>query len=332
MNNLARTESDRLIAQIRLDSLKSAEERNRLGQFATPPDLAAQIAEAARTLWGDRQDPVSFLEPSLGTGAFYAALRQAFGEDSTVSALGIEIDSDFAKVARNLWQHSGLRVIEGDFTELNPDETFNLILANPPYVRHHHLSVAQKTGLQQRVKLETGYKMNGLAGLYCYFLLLAHRWLEPGGLAAWLIPTEFMEVNYGDTIRRYLTERVTLLRVHRFRPGDVQFQDALVSSAIVIYEKGVPAPTHEVSFSLGGSVSAPEVQQCIGLEHLRTQRKWTQFPAKLNRPKHQEPVIIRFSDAFEVKRGIATGANDFFILSRDETYPAQSTLSQKFCH
>jgi hypothetical protein len=79
--------------------------------------------------------------------------------------------------------------------------------------------------------------ISGLAGLYCYFLLLSHDWMEEQGLAIWLIPSEFMDVNYGVTLRRYLTEHVTLLHIHRFCPTDVQFTDALVSSAVVVFSQ-----------------------------------------------------------------------------------------------
>ena len=83
--------------------------------------------------------------------------------------------------------------------------------------------------------------ISGLAGLYCYFLLLCHDWMEERGLAVWLIPSEFMDVNYGAALRRYLTERVTLLHIHRFCPTDVQFTDALVSSAVVVFRKSAAA-------------------------------------------------------------------------------------------
>ena len=33
-------------------------------------------------------------------------------------------------------------------------------------------------------------EISGLAGLYCYFLLLCHDWMEDQGLAIWLIPSE----------------------------------------------------------------------------------------------------------------------------------------------
>ena len=101
-------------------------------------------------------------------------------------------------------------------------------------------------------------EISGLAGLYCYFLLLCHDWMEEQGLAIWLIPSEFMDVNYGVTLRRYLTERVTLLHIHRFCPTDVQFTDALVSSAVVVFRKAPPPPGHRVRFSFGGPIEEPQ--------------------------------------------------------------------------
>lgn len=100
-------------------------------------------------------------------------------------------------------------------------------------MRHHHLGLSEKRRLQMESNIATGIKLSGLAGLYCHFLALAHHWMSEGGIAGWLIPSEFMDVNYGQELKRYLIEDVTLLRIHRFDPSNVQFDDALVSSAIV---------------------------------------------------------------------------------------------------
>ncbi len=320
MMSFSDLECARQSEQKRLDSLKSGEERNRAGQFATPFALASEIVRYVKTLRSSLEGPVRFLEPSLGTGAFYSALLHVFGSDEVAEAVGVEIDPHFVKAARLLWQQTGLQIVEGDFTALTPAHNrFNLILANPPYVRHHHLLAQQKVWLQQSVRATTGYSLHGLAGLYCYFVLLADRWLAEDGLAVWLIPSEFMDVNYGAVLRRYLTERATLLRIHRARPHELQFGDALVSSSVVIYRKTTPSPDHEVKFSLGGSLSEPDVKQSAPLEKLRKHRKWTQLPSPTG--KHAPPSALAsvcFGDLFEIKRGIATGANDFFILTRAE--------------
>jgi len=156
-----------------------------------------------------------------------------------------------------------------------------------------------------------------LAGLHCHFLLLADAWLAPGGLAIWLIPSEFMDVNYGEAVKRYLTERVKLLHIHRFSPLDVQFSDALVSSAIVVFEKSVPLKGHAALFTQGGSLLAPTCKQRVAVSTLEDARKWTAFP-KTSTIAVSDPDQATLVDLFVIKRGLATGANDFFILPRDE--------------
>ena len=65
-------------------------------------------------------------------------------------------------------------------------------------------------------------KISGLAGLYCYFIALSHGWLKADGVASWLIPSEFMDVNYGKAVKNYLLNEVTLLQIHRFDPNNIK--------------------------------------------------------------------------------------------------------------
>lgn len=307
-------EARRLKEQVRLDSLKSAAERNKWGQFATPPQLALSIARYARSLMEDT--PVRFLDPAIGTGSFYSALNQAFPSQNISAAAGVELDPIFARAATDLWHGSGLKVIEGDFTR-QPllKQRFNLVLTNPPYVRHHHLPADDKDRLKAKLAQSLCMNISGLAGLYCYFLLLCHDWMEEGGLAIWLIPSEFMDVNYGSTIRRYLTERVTLLHIHRFCPTDAQFTDALVSSAIVVFRKSAPPPDHAARFSFAGSIGHPRTEDQVPLDLLRRSRKWTRFPGNAVPESTGE---LTLGDIFSIKRGLATGSNNFFILTESE--------------
>ena len=320
MTTIAELENRRLRSQELLDSLKDARQRNRAGQFATPPDLALEIATYAREEWKGRKDPVRFLDPALGTGSFYSALCQVFPSELIAAAAGIELDAGFAAAASSLWGPTGLNVIKRDFTDIEApaaDGRFNLLLTNPPYVRHHHLSREQKQRLQRAIARDLGIRISGLAGLYCHFLLLAHRWLSEGGLAAWLVPSEFMDVNYGQAVKRYLTEQVALLHVHRFSPADVQFADALVSSAVVIFAKRTPSTGHMVRFTLGGTLLRPHVEQQISLPMLRKERKWTNHPCTTDAGSPGRDSGLTLADLFTIKRGLATGANDFFIVPRD---------------
>jgi methylase of polypeptide subunit release factors len=88
-----------------------------------------------------------------------------------------------------------VRIVEGDFFIVSETEAFqasaDVLVANPPYVRHHHLAFEDKLRLQSRVLRELGIQISGLSGLYVYFILLADRLLRAGAVASWLIPGEF---------------------------------------------------------------------------------------------------------------------------------------------
>ncbi|HEY1065923.1 MAG TPA: class I SAM-dependent methyltransferase, partial [Pirellulales bacterium] len=203
--SVQRLERERLAQQAALDAAKSLAERNRMGQFATPPALADQVVQAAiAALPADA--PLRFLDPAFGTGAFYSALLRGFAS-RVESATAFEIDEHYGRPAQSLWASTGLSLHLADFTAAPPrslgesgpvaiaasgppsdERKFNLVVCNPPYVRHHHLSADQKRRLRSEVVARTGVSLHGLAGLYCHFLLLSQAWMAADGIGAWLIP------------------------------------------------------------------------------------------------------------------------------------------------
>lgn len=309
-------ERERQIIQVDLDAKKTQEERNVMGQFSTPNKLAIDLLLHARTILPKR-GKVKFIDPAFGTGSFYSALNTIFPESRIESALGIEIDPHYAVPSKELWKQSKLDYQLADFTEITPpseDKKANLLICNPPYVRHHHL-VGKKESLQRLAKQASNMELSGLAGLYCYFIALAHPWMKDGGIAGWLIPGEFMDVNYGGAVKKYLLEEVTLLQIHRYDPKDVQFNDALVSSAVVWIKNKKPPKNHKVRFTYGGTLDAPVVEKNITATALKNEKKWTRFPLNEVRQSNRH---LKISDFFAVKRGIATGDNKFFVLDRTQ--------------
>lgn len=192
------TERARSVAQAALDARNSAQDRNQRGQFATPSRLALDMAQLASEQLAARC-PVRFMDPGVGTGIFFYAACKVFG-NRIETAWGYETDAEVGETARQLWGPLGFDVRLENFCTASPpgEDTrkANLIICNPPYVRHHHLSAEQKRCLHVAVG-KAGYGISGLAGLYCYFLILAHRWLSRDGVAVWLVPAEFLDVNYG---------------------------------------------------------------------------------------------------------------------------------------
>ena len=314
---MKKLEDARLQLQSRLDAAKSQAERNRLGQFGTPGELADQIVATSLSLL-ERRTPVRFLDPGFGTGSFYSSLLGQVTPERIRKATGFEIDRHYGYEAKELWGGTSLELRLEDFTKAAPpksdDQKFNLVVCNPPYVRHHHLGRDQKAHLKRAVGDLLGLHMNGLSGLYCYFMVLSQAWMSDKGVAALLVPSEFMVVNYGIHVKQFLLDKVTLLRIHRFDPAEVQFDDALVSSAVVFFRNQSPPKGHTVEFTFGGSLNDPKKTDLFSSEVLRRAKKWTapssQAPSQTGEAEGQT-----LADLFVIKRGLATGCNSFLVLS-----------------
>lgn len=316
VENVLVQELDRADAQEEADSLKNAAARNKLGQFSTPFLLASQMVTHALS-FREAGTPLRFIEPAVGTGVFFSALLQNTKASHIDSAIGCEIDPAYGRIAQKIWQPRGLEIITCDFIDyaLEPSHfrQFSLLCTNPPYVRHHHLTPEQKIRLQSLVMQRLGLQPSGLSGLYVYFMLLADSLLSDGAIATWLLPAEFLYVNYGQVLRDYLTSRVTLLSIHHFDPDEVQFDDALVSSCIVTYRKAKPSGDTSCDMSYGGGADDARIRKRVLVSELRTLHKWTMSHFDAN---PSAPAGLRLKDLFTVRRGIATGANDYFIIDQ----------------
>ncbi len=102
-------EDKRLELQEKLDLQKTQAERNRLGQFATPTELAQDILSYAKKLLPKRSK-VRFFDPAIGTGSFFSALLSKFRESRIETAEGYEIDPHYAKPSKRIWRDSILNI------------------------------------------------------------------------------------------------------------------------------------------------------------------------------------------------------------------------------
>ncbi|MCB2261916.1 MAG: XamI family restriction endonuclease [Candidatus Thiosymbion ectosymbiont of Robbea hypermnestra] len=322
-------ERKRFERQKAIDDRRTQEERNRRGQFSTPFDLAQDIVTNSLR-FHDNHD-IYFLEPALGTGVFFGAMEERVDKTRIKQASGIEFDAGYSSVADELWSSAPFTVINQDFfefTQLSKNRgTFSLLCTNPPYVRHHHIPSAAKSLLQDRVRSELDLNPSGLSGLYVYFILLSHQLLAPNAVASWLIPSEFLSVNYGRVLREYLLRRVTLIHIHQFDPTDVQFDDALVSSCVVTYKNTPSSDSQGFTFSYGGSLANPKRKRRLVPEDMPPEQKWHvwDIPSQDSPDINGCPTLL---DVFDIRRGIATGANGFFII--DHETASQHKIPRRF--
>lgn len=298
--------------QTQLDSERTGTERNKDGQFATPPVLAGVITDYALGLLPEKRK-VRVLEPSCGSGAFVSAVVEALPSDRR-DIVGVEMDPRFAKAARDLWGDDA-RIVQDDYLSwvLADGERFDLLVANPPYVRHHHMTAQQKQDRNNLAARASGTKVSKLAGLYVYFMLASQLRLADGGVATWLVPSEFMTVNYGEALREFLSGKVTTVRIHTFSAEDGQFDDALVTSCVVTYRNERPSEGHTIRLTTGPDYTNPSVSADIPVTAFRVEKKW---PRLFPNAHVEDAATHRLGDFFAARRGIATGNNKFFIHDR----------------
>lgn len=305
---MSAVEEARQKAQREYDLSRSRLERNVKGQFATPYPLALAIA---RDALGRLEEPATMLEPSCGTGAFVSAARAL---EPKLKITGVEKDEAVFRRAAELWRgEAGVDIVRGDFFERAGSLAgFDLLIDNPPYSRHHHLSAAQKRLYGAAAAGATGRALSQLAGLHAYFVLVGTAAVRPGGIASWLVPAELFSVNYGETVREYITHDVTVERIHFFDHDELQFADALVSSCVLVLRRKRAHADDAVDIT-AGPFDEPARCQSVSIGDLRGMGKWQHFFMRAGR----EPSN-RIGDYFTVKRGLSTGAESFYAKERAE--------------
>lgn len=313
--NMINKEEKRAEILREIEKIHTKEYRRRHGQFATPYELAEEIVEYGINLLQDEN--VSFVEPAFGTGPFYSAIQNisCLENIQLKTAVGIEKDSTISKKVELLWDE--IEIFNDDFLSMPPKGEHNLLICNPPYVRHHYLQGEYKKKIAGIVKSDTGLDISGLAGLYCHFIMHSIKWLSKGAVAGWLVPSEFMDVNYGKVLKDFLLNKVHLLAIHRYDPQECKFDDALVSSCVVWFKNEEIRDNYRVKFSFGGSLKHPDRENVYLKSELIQDPKWTKYPL-VEGSVYKKNDGVRLGDCFTVKRGLATGDNNFFIMTKEQ--------------
>lgn len=277
----------------------------------TPPELAQEMASHALNFLQEKF--VDFGDPAVGTGVFYSALLKSVKSKKIRSALGIDISQKQIEAAKWRWKSEDMELRLGDFLQMNELPARNLVLANPPYMRHQGIGFDYKMELRQRSSLEIGFRISAQAGQYVYFILLSHKWLSAGAISSWLIPSEFMQTGYGKALRFYFSKKVQLLHIHQFDAASPQFENAEVLPCVVVFRNVNPLPDQTAVFSVGGTLLKPVIQEIVKLESLNYESKWSIRSRPIIK---RDSTFVRLGALFSVKRGIATGANKFFVMER----------------
>ncbi len=136
---------------------------------------------------------------------------------------------------------------------------FDIMLANPPYVRQELLKPEYKTLLKARYPEVHA----GTADLYVYFYARALHLTKPAGMVVFISSNKFMRAGYGEKLRRHLTTATTLRALIDY--GDLPLFTATAYPCIVATRAAAPgadaAPQTLVIDTLADVEKTGEVMQ-----------------------------------------------------------------------
>ena len=203
-----------------------------LGVVYTPSAVAAPMVELVLAPFVRGKSAAEILalrvcDPAIGEGAFLVevvellarALVAADGCEladarpriARTCVFGADVDRRAVESARAATGAPAAALVHGDalampwaemFPEVFARGGFDVVVANPPYIRQEWLD--NKQALQRFASYD------GVADLYVYFIELAHQILRPEGRYCVIVPNKWLTAAYGRPLRELLAARTTV--------------------------------------------------------------------------------------------------------------------------
>lgn len=115
---------------------------------------------------------------------------------------------------------------KGSLFKATSPETYDLIIANPPYVR------TQIMGSSQSQNIIKQFGLSGRVDLYYAFILAIAQVLNPNGVAGIIVSNRFMTTRSGALVRHAIIEKFNLCHIWDF--GDSKLFKAAVLPSVLL--------------------------------------------------------------------------------------------------
>lgn len=220
------------------------------GATFTPRELSFFLAERIGCYINSKHSRV--LDPSCGEAELLVALGEVLSERGCdFSLTGFDSNKEYLSFAETRllsFSNKKTDLILGDFlmsvdvhNSINPpslfddistsevNNSFDVVIANPPYVR------TQILGTEQAQNLARKFNLKGRVDLYYPFLISMTESLKESGILGVITSNRYLSTKGGESIRKYLSENYEILELIDL--GDTKLFDAAVLPAIFIGRK-----------------------------------------------------------------------------------------------
>ena len=194
------------------------------GSFYTPE---AVVQFMVQFLTEQGQNFQKTLEPAAGDGRFLTALPQEYCQIDAV-----ELFPDKVCDMQSRIKLPSLRYFAIDFLDYvdTCEERYDLIIGNPPYITLKDMSesaVIKGRCLFESEKIDRSVMQN----LWSAFLVGAVKLLNKSGTIFFVLPAEFLQVQFAERLRLYLEEHFNNIKIFNFETNifpDIEQHTCLV--------------------------------------------------------------------------------------------------------
>jgi SAM-dependent methyltransferase len=244
--------------------------------------------------------------------------------------------------------------VAGETTSLTFPPAFDVLAANPPYIRQESVGTREKQKIKALIegeyrsvslgaaakKEERTISIDKQSDIYIYFYMHGLAFLKNGGRLGFISSNKWLEVQYGEPFQQFILGNCKILYIIEF--DKAVFPDAEVNSQVTILEKLQGASNcdarkeNPVKFvhinrpmEIGKLLERIQSEQKTEDEELRISTvlqgelspgKWSAYlrapPVYYDLRRH--PKLKRFEQVAEIIYGLKTGYDPYFILDADK--------------
>ncbi|MBV5297241.1 MAG: N-6 DNA methylase [Rhodoferax sp.] len=289
------------------------EYRRSAGQFFTPRWIANGMAS-----WVIATSPRRIVDPAFGLGMLLDACKRQGYQGLRV---GYENDAALVKIWKEAVADSTIELSVTDFLAVT-DNTIEAAIVNPPYNRFQNRDFTPQ--LQLRLSELLGEVASGYTNQYAIFIYLVVSRLSHEGRAAFIVPSEFLATGYGVQVKRFLKKSGRLQHLIIFDTESRIFPEAATTACVLLFGCGISRSLK--IWHLAGESDAQRFDAiCKGIDETLPNASIDAAsldPAEnwqgLGFPAGESDGFIPLGTFGKIQRGIATGANEFFVLSRSK--------------
>ena len=283
---------------------------NRLnGIYYTPTGLAGFLVKPLI----DRSNLYIF-DPAYGEGSLLLAAEKIFNEKIGLHNGNLNLFGCDIHPVNGLLEHlPSSDLLALDFFEYPLENKFDVILMNPPYVRHHLIG-REKIKVYQKL-ISNICHLDYTSDLWTYFLVKSIGHLREGGNVGAILPWSFLQADYACNLRTWLTEIFGEIRTLAL--GAKYFNNAK-ERVVLVWLKyyGKSCKSIKITFSKRIKEDIPYIDMDVN--------KWISDKVVFNEVSDSQFILSRYIRDFgfskfenyaDVRIGVVTGADDYFIIS-----------------